>query len=479
MKLFGSKKSKSKNKSNNKNRNKDQNQNQTVSPASTTPTKAEDAKYVFKGKDIVTTPNAEEGSKRSKKRFSLFKSRKSKKSSNRNSADENVVTTTTTPSTVRGDFNDHHQQQQQQHQEDYSGDYPDHFVTVIPVGGEVGNNNNNNNNNNNESATAATAATRIMETNTETIKKNEEELQETLSWARNLLQELDMAEVDPNDEDAEGTELVLPGTVYENVNNDTIAEENNDDDVDEQVMVHTYRNLQQKITIGNNIQITNDNNNNNNNDGDEALNATEEKKYDNNDSDDLRKKSIVNDDEGEKNDGDDEIQEKTDSQPTDSSFLNTSNNSNNISNISCTSTILSAAFNCTQEDAENCATLPENIGGIMPTACQPIINKHTSLYKQNKRDNENNKLIDGRRSNNPNDYYLNDSSFDAKFASEFLHVSIHYSLSLSESTKKRSTIVARHKHLLAIFVVFVYFNRLTTGFVNFLYFRACSMLDIH
>ena len=405
MKLFGSKKSKSKNRD--KNKNKDQNQ-----AASTTPTKTEDAKDAFKGKEFVTTPNAssqqQEGSKRSKKkRFSLFKSSKSKKSSQRNnSADENVVTTTTTPSTVRTDFDD--QQQQQQQQEDYGGDYPDHFVTVIPVGDEVGNYNRN-------QSAAAVAATRIMETNTETIKKKEEELKETLSWVRNLLQELDTAEVDPNDEDAEGTELVLPGTVYENVNDDTITEEENeDDDDDEQVMV------QQKITIGNAIQIT-DGKNDDDDDDDKVLNETEDKRYGNNDNDDPRNHSILNDD-GEEEDGDDKIQEKTDSQqPTNSSFLN---NSNNINNVSCTSSILSAAFNCTQEDVENCATLPENISGIMPTACQPIINKHTSLYKQSKSDNENNKMFDdGRRSNNPNDYYLNDRSFDAKFAGEFLHVS--------------------------------------------------------
>jgi hypothetical protein len=425
MKLFGSKKSKSKN----KNKNKDQNQ-----AASTTPTKTEDAKYVFEGKEFVTTPNAssqQEGSKRSKNRFSLFKSSKSKKSSQRNSADENVVTTTT-PSTVRGDFDD----QQQHQQEDYGGDYPDHFVSVIPVGDEVGNNNSN------QSAEAA-AATRIMETNMETIQKKEEELKETLSWARNLLQELDTAEVDPNDEDAEGTELVLPGTVYENVNNGTIAEEENDDDDDddEQVMVHTYRNLQQKVTIGNTIQITDGRNDDD--DDDEVLNETEEERYGNNNNDDPRNHSILNDDGEEDDDGDDKIQERTDSQPTNSSFLNSSNN---INNISCASSILSAAFSCTQEDAENCATLPENIGGIMPTACQPIINKHTSLYKQNKCDNENSKMFDGRRGSNPNDYYLNDSSFDAKFASEFLHVSTTLIYLFISSTKKRRMIFSRHEH---------------------------------
>jgi hypothetical protein len=410
MKLFGSKRSKSKNNNKDKNKNKDQNQ----AASTTTPTKTEDANYAFKGKEFVTTtPNAsgqQEGSKRSKKkRFSLFKSSKSKKSSQRNSTDENVVTTTTTPSTVRTDFDD---QQQQQQQEDYGGDYPDHFVTVIPVGDEVGNYNSN-------QTAAAAAATRIMETNTETIKKKEEELKETLSWVRNLLQELDTAEVDPNDEDAEGTELVLPGTVYENVHDDTIVveeEKNEDDDDDEQVMV------QQKITIGNAIQITDGKNDDD--DDDKVLNETEDKRYGNNDNDDPRNHSILHDDgEVEEEDGVDKIQEKTDSQqPTNSSFLNSSNN---INNISCTSSsILSAAFNCTQEDVENCATLPENISGIMPTACQPIINKHTSLYKQTKSDNENNKMFDdGRRSNNPNDYYLNDSSFDTKFAGEFLHVS--------------------------------------------------------
>jgi len=105
---------------------------------------------------------AKDGSKAKKKKFGLFKS-KSKKSAE--------STPPQTPDTVK----------------DTDGDASnlsiDHEVTVIPVG--------------------------QASVPRKTPPKTEEELKETLTWARSLLAELDMADAET------GTELILPGTKYE------------------------------------------------------------------------------------------------------------------------------------------------------------------------------------------------------------------------------------------------------------------------
>jgi len=314
----------------------------------------------------------------------------------------------TTPSTVRCEFDDEHQQQRQDDSgsKGASSGSPEYTVSVISVG-EVGN----------QFATTTTSS------NTETTieRKEEGELQDISSLSRNLFQQLDMAEVDPNDGTAEGTELVLPCTVYENEEEEDQSNSGNkkaegDHDGDNESVAVTSTALQQRITIANDIVMTSGGN-------------------DDDENDDPRNRSILKDEEE-----DDEIEEGNDSaQTTDSSSFSKANNDNKTTTT--TSNILSAAFSCTEESAENCATLPENIVGIMPTACQPIINKHTSLYKQNKRDDENNKMNNGRRNNN-NDYYLNDNSFDEKFASEFLHgmLNVGYTLIYHKSMDEENWI---------------------------------------
>jgi len=382
MKLF------SKNKVNKRKKQKQkQKQKQTTNARTKTEIQAEteSAKDVFEGKEFAITPTASSLScqrstvtadsinddERNKKKFSLFKSKSSKNSSLRhrssdskgNSNENEATTIITTPSTVRCEFEDEHQQQKQgdSGSKGSSSGSAEYTISVISVG-EI----------ENQFSTTKTSS------NTETTieKKEEGELQDVSSCARNLFQQLDMAEVDPYDETAEGTELVLPRTIYGIIGNDIETTSGGDDD--------------------------------------------NEERMDDDENDDPRNRSILKDEEEEEEE-DDEIEEGNESaQTTDFSSSSNNNNNSDKKTTTTTSNILSAAFTCTQEDAENCATLPENIVGIIPTACQPIINKHTSLYKQNKRDDENIKINNGLRNNN-NDYYLNDNSFNEKFASEFLH----------------------------------------------------------
>jgi hypothetical protein len=72
-------------------------------------------------------------------------------------------------------------------------------------------------------------------------------------------------------------------------------------------------------------------------------------------------------------------------------------------------------FTCTAKDAENCATLPGNIGGIaMPaTACQPIINQQASKLSKEK---------------HKNPHPLPSEYFNDQFAIKFLDVSQRYEL---------------------------------------------------
>jgi len=61
--------------------------------------------------------------------------------------------------------------------------------------------------------------------------RTEEELNETLTWGRSLLVELDMADAGAgSDGEAEGLELILPGTTYEASNDESVDEKDKSED---------------------------------------------------------------------------------------------------------------------------------------------------------------------------------------------------------------------------------------------------------
>jgi hypothetical protein len=142
----------------------------------------------------------EEPSKAAKKKFGLFSKSKRK---NASTPQKNATTTTNnnnkntmlTPDTLIEVGND-----------DSYGDYDvhnlssDHVVSIVPVGRQ------------------ASPPGKLP-------VRTEEELHETLTWARSLLAELDMADADAgSDEEAEGTELILPSPKYEVGNDESVDE---------------------------------------------------------------------------------------------------------------------------------------------------------------------------------------------------------------------------------------------------------------
>jgi hypothetical protein len=114
---------------------------------------------------------------------------------------------------------------------------------------------------------------------------------------------------------------------------------------------------------------------------------------------------------GVTNDDDDDITENNDQ-----SFPQTARNAQQIHNapsVDQAETVagkIMKAFTWTVQDAENCATLPGNLGGIaLPaTACQPIINQQASIFSRAGRKHP---------QQHPTEYY-ND-----QFAAKFLTVS--------------------------------------------------------
>jgi len=281
-------------------------------------------------------------SKAKRKKFGLFSKSKSKgdKSSSAPSTPQRNTSNddhheTSTPATVKE--TDHH-----------DDNHDDHVVSVIPVGQAS------------DRAVSVIPASPSRRTTPSAVPKTEDELRQTLSWARSLLVELDTAEA--ADGSGEGTELILPSPHYEGVEaedepqpafqNDATEEDDDDNrepSAEDDGDGTPEGNHPPKSTAGgdelntsaeNEIEIEND--------------AVLEPKKSKDETDPQNFSMVV----------EEEDRAEDDPPPTQTTtFARTT-----------VIKIMTAAFRCTAEDAENCAALPDTIGGVLPTSCQPIQN---------------------------------------------------------------------------------------------------------
>lgn len=197
--------------------------------------------------------------------------------------------------------------------------------------------------------------------------KTEKELKETLTWARSLLAELDMADTDAGpDGEAEGMELILPGTKYEVV-------EEKKEKVEQAAVEETVENegqapSEEKPAEEEAVEDTTAKEEETPTEETEAV-VVEEKK---DEEPDLRNTSMV----AEEEEGEVDQQQQPELQQPQSAAANAA------------AKILSAAFACTGQDAEKCAE---------------------ALYKN---------AMAARRN-----HVDLDNMFEEKTGSEFLHVS--------------------------------------------------------
>lgn len=325
-----------------------------------------------------------------KKKFGLFSKSKRK---NASTPQKNATTTTNnnnkntmlTPDTLIEVGND-----------DSYGDYDvhnlssDHVVSIVPVGRQ------------------ASPPGKLP-------VRTEEELHETLTWARSLLAELDMADADAgSDEEAEGTELILPSPKYEVGNDESVDEKDKvkdtvvkDEPAIEKKTVETEKN---EKTESEGQTETDEKKPAEEEDNEDTTGGDSQKPTPKEDENNMEEKDAVVVDVEEKEDAvvvvvneekkdavvvvvneekkDEEVDPRNSSVVEDVQGDQQQQPQNSATKVAVK--ILTAAFSCTGEDANNCA---DNIG--------------TTLYKN----------AMGRR----RDSIDLDEMFDERTGSEFLH----------------------------------------------------------
>lgn len=364
-------------------------------------------------KDAASAKNeADAGDKTKRKKFGMFS--KNKSNSNRSMPSPRWGKKKGSKSSKHANTPDTVQESVTDGEVKLSSSPLDFVVSVIPVG---------------------TSSEEILETARSTTTT-------TTTSPRNLLQQLDLVHTDAlPDGTVEGTELVLPSPTYEQIDgNDDEKEKDIDDEkaeASEDPHHQQEQENQEEEALEKSIEVLEKSNIVDDDDDNEP--QTESDTNEESAKEEISSEPATGDNETPATNDDDhnepEVSVAEEGKPAKTATEDTPQNNSMVveeketapdeqpqgeppkTAVTTAATILSTAFtNCTEggdaADQNHCDTLPETMGGLIPTTCQPII--HQGVKGSSRIRNE----------TNP------DHTFDEKSGSEFMHTMLNVGFTL-------------------------------------------------